>query len=73
MKVPVIMAQMDVNDKSANGSLNGKVKSDRKIAFITGITGQVFNSHFITIFHHFIYQFSNIEILLVTILIYFID
>jgi hypothetical protein len=73
VKVAVIMVKLDVNDKSTNGSFNGKVKSDRKIAFITGITGQVFNSHFITIFHHFIYQFSNIEILLVTILIYFID
>ncbi len=33
---------MDVNNKSTNSSFNRKVKSDKKIAFITGITGQVF-------------------------------
>jgi len=34
------MAQMDVNNKLTNSSSNGKVKNDRKIALITGITGQ---------------------------------
>jgi len=61
---------MDVNNKLTNSSSNGKVKNDRKIALITGITGQVFKffhyylkvisilfkSLFITFFHHFIYQ-----------------
>lgn len=37
------MAQNDKTELNINQNvMNGKPKSDRKIAFITGITGQVF-------------------------------